>query len=57
MQKKLKKSSSGKQSNFKKLIEQIQKIPADIREACLRRYLAACKYKNALAFFQWRNRQ
>ena len=29
----------------------------EIIVACMRRYLAACKYKHSLAFFKWRERQ
>ena len=41
-------------SNTKKYLQALQKVPYDIKEAAFRRYISACRYKHAMAFFQWR---
>jgi len=39
------------------LAEKLSKfLQPDIKRVCLTKYLAACIYKHALAFFQWRER-
>jgi len=42
--------------NHLKCVKEMQKIPEDIKMACLRRYLAACKLKNSNAFSLWRQK-
>lgn len=39
------------------MAEKLQKfLQPDIKRACLTKFLEACIYKHALAFFQWRER-
>ena len=39
---------------MKKYLKALQKVPYNIKEAAFRRYISACRYKHAMAFFQWR---
>ena len=60
MRKKLmnpKKKNGPKKAVQLKMLEEIEKVPSDIRNIALKRYLNACKQRNALAFFQWRSRK
>lgn len=41
-------------SDMKKYLKALQKVPYNIKEAAFRRYISACRYKHAMAFFQWR---
>jgi NAD-specific glutamate dehydrogenase len=52
-----KKKNGRKKALQLKMLEEIEKVPSDIRNIALKRYLIACKQRNALAFFQWRSRK
>ena len=49
-------SSKKQEGKFKKMLDRYKKVPNDIKEACFRRYLSACKHKHALLFFAWRDK-
>jgi len=49
------KARTSKNQSFIKQVKNIDEVQMDTKEAALRRFIAACKYKHALAFFQWRS--
>ena len=49
-------SKKSKDAKLKKMLKRYKDVPNDIKEACFRRYLSACKHKHALLFFAWRDK-
>ena len=52
-----------KQSKLKKpnskiimLAKKLHYVKVEVKQACIHKYLEACKFKHALAFFQWRTK-
>jgi hypothetical protein len=41
---------------LKRTLKRYKEVPDEIKEACFRRFLQACKHKHALLFFAWREK-
>ena len=50
----LMKASAIGDANMKKIIEQVSKIPEEVKLVMIKKYVKKVKEKHALAFMQWR---